>query len=114
MPARSVSEDPCAGDQIRWKPYTVTVKSREGDQVCYTVSGSREAPRESTQTITQWSAWTKGAKIKQRAPNVDECVILKLCCSGACRFCGVWMDREVHSTDEGLTCAACCKKEKHK
>lgn len=42
------------------------------------------------------------------------CVILKDCASANCRSCGVRMDHDVHSTDEGFWCAKHCPAERHK
>lgn len=108
MPSRSPSTNPQPGDLLLWKPYLVEVKARQQDRVDYVVTGPDGSRRESTQSVEEWSGWTNMARVRRRGLGEGECVILKSCASGKCSVCSSYLEKDVHSTDAGITCAACC------
>lgn len=106
---RSPSADPQPGDRFNWHGIRTLVTRRERDAVFYTVQNIYGEPSEERhQPLAKFSAWAAQALCS------GECVVLKFCCAGPCRVCRVWLDKDVHSTDEGITCAGCCEASKHK
>ena len=105
---RSPKRNPLSGDILLYQGWHITITRRDGATVHY--SAVREADgksKEAQQHIDEWLAWSKGAKILERAEDVGACLKTTFA-AGPCAGCKIYQSKGVHVTPEGIHCGECC------